>query len=804
MSGHIQVAAESSGAESDSASEGGHRSDNASSGHDLQGQPLRKTPGSVQGRVDGAGGEYPPSHAECAEASPDIELTEKASMDEQTQESNEPEFSLYERFGWLASTVLIVTALLILGAVGFLWFLWTADHRNATWHSIAVRNWITRAVTLSSVVVRTSVSLQATAGTSMLAGLALENAQILILHLASVSMMRSANAGPYMLLWLMFKAFLKDRQRWRRCLLPLLILVLSIIQLLTEFTSTTLLSDLKQGTIPGHSSSSTTATNFVYDVNNHVPFLSRGTVWTKKPPVFPAFAEYHQGAADVPADAVDTGPTLRAFLPIQVQEDRSMLRNFSGKATVLDSRVRCVQPQLTLEKGHLTTGALALTGQVSIVPYQGTNFSCVLPELNSLADGQTPNQWQIGMTYLGQFPNASVAPIQSELRNSSSQVPYGMAFIVVNVTAGSVSEWQTLLGVDGGEFGSFGGTGAQPVYYRGRNEWADLLFTTNASLIMSTSLCYASYDSTVLSISASSGSNRTEPSGLYNVQKQSYDYSSVRRQLGQGLSGQQLSSLEDRKVLILAERGSWMPGEGDYANSSWLSDAVELTLNGDPVDTAEYATASSYSENVTAYLYDAVNPISAWPGEARISSDPSISALFQEILQNQGSIAFALQSILSVFTGMVYYDQLQLFNSPNEINTTPFISVNRPQSIRGIVAVTTVLAIHLLLMALILHRFLFKATLSTIGNAWQTLAQVMRGDALELARMAALTTDNAVEAKVKQERWKYRLVGMRRCRRTKGMKIVYRDSPSGLAKMMIKTSKRQKSTGQKSRARVFR
>ncbi len=110
-------------------------------------------------------------------------------------------------------TVLISATALILGAVGFLWFLWKANHSNKTWHRIAVRNWITRAVALSSVVLRTSISLQASTATSMLAGLALENTQILILHLASVSAMRNANAGPYMLAWLMLKAFVNDPSR---------------------------------------------------------------------------------------------------------------------------------------------------------------------------------------------------------------------------------------------------------------------------------------------------------------------------------------------------------------------------------------------------------------------------------------------------------------------------------------------------------------------------------------------------------------------------------------------------------------
>ena len=745
--------------------------------------------------------EYP-SHTDLIDASIGSVNEEKLTTREESSRLRDgPLFSLYDRFGWLATTILIITTVLMLGAIGFLWFLWMSDQRNKTWHGIAVRNWITRAVTLTSVVVRTSVSLQATAGTSMLAGLALENTQILILHLASVSMMRNVNAGPYLLLLLMFKAFLKNPQRWRQILLPVLILLLAIVSLLSEFTSTTLLSDLKQGTTPGHSSSSTTATNFVYDTNGSIPFVSRGTVWTKKPAFYPAFAEYHQDSADVPGDTIDTGLSLRAFLPIQTQEQRSMLRNFSGRATVVDSHVRCVRPQITMEKGHYAAEpVLGLSGQITVAPGQSTNFSCVLPFPNPGSDGTVPNEWQIGVTYLGQFPNASVAPIQSVVRQASFNVSYGMAFLVVNVTAGSSPDWLRLFGVDAGEFGLFGGTGAQPKGYRGRQNWADLLFTANESLIMSTTLCYASYDSAVLEIIASGGSNRTEPFATYDAQRQSYDYSSIRRQLGQAPQGPHFLQPEERGLLSILKRDSWLPGPNDYADSRWLLDAVELKLDGDPADTVDYFQASATSNNMTAYLYNAVNPTSVWEGLVRLSPDPSVTGLFQQILENGGDIAFALQSILTVFTGMMYYDQLQQFNSPNKVELTPFIVVSRPHSIRGITAVTIVLVLHLMLMSVISYLFLSKAVLSTIGNSWQALAQLVRVDALGLVETSALVTDGSLKKKAKQERWKHRLVGLKFCGSTRSVKLVSKSCPDGLAKMMKNAPhRRRKLMGRKSK-----
>ena len=694
-------------------------------------------------------------------------------------------FALYDRFGWLAITILITATTLVLSVLGFLWFLWEANYNNKTWHRIAAKSWITRAVALSSLVLRTSMSMQASTATSMLAGLALENTQILLLHFASVSTMRNSNAGPYMLAWLMLKAFLKDPSRWHRLLLPTLILILVITSTLAQFTSTTLLADLKPGTVPGYNTSDTTATNF-HTIDGSTPSNLRGTVWTKKPPFYPTFAEYHEVPSDTPEDRSDTGLTLRAFLPLPNQEARSSLRTFSGLATVLDSRVQCLRPQLTQEKGHYTDGALALSGSVTSPGIPSANFSCVLPELNFDAEGNIADDWQIAMTFLSTFSNASTAPVRSELRPLASPSQYGMQFVVVNVTAGTPLEWQQVLSIDGGEFGNFGATGAAPVLYSSRHEWLDLLFTKNASLIMSVSLCYASYDTMDLTIHAWGDSNRTEPLPKYDLLKRNYDYSNVRSQLGQTPNGQQMQSPEKRGVLSLLKRNSWEPGVGDDANSSWLLNATQLSLVGDPVDSQYQSTVSlTPSPNITAYFYSAsAYSMEVWPAIQRLNTDPSMTTLFQELLKDNRGIASALQSLLTVFTSISYYDQLPQFNNANKITTTSFILVSKPTSVRGIMAVTIVASVHLLLVAYIIYRFLISSSVSTVGNAWQTIAQVDQGDAKELVDSARLATDDKVENYIQEQRWKHRFVGLRASADNTDVELTYSGSLSGLAKLM--------------------
>ena len=195
--------------------------------------------------------------------------------------------------------------------------------------------------------------------------------------------------------------------------------------------------------------------------------------------------------------------------------------------------------------------------------------------------------------------------------------------------------------MDAGEFGLFGGTGAQPKSYRGRKNWADLLFTANEPLIMSTSLCYASHDSAVLGTKASGGSNHTGPIATNNAQSRSYNYSSIRKQLGQTPYGPQLLKPEDRGVLSILKRDTWQSGPNDCRDSRWLSDAVEVKLDGDPADTVDCLQASRVSNNMSAYLYNAVNPANVWRGLVRLGPNLFVAGLFQQFLENGGDIAFA-------------------------------------------------------------------------------------------------------------------------------------------------------------------
>lgn len=71
------------------------------------------------------------------------------------------------------STIAIVAVTIPLNLVilGFISFLWRAGSHNAFWHTIMIRNWATRAVTIPSLLLRSFGDLQAGAATAMIAAL---------------------------------------------------------------------------------------------------------------------------------------------------------------------------------------------------------------------------------------------------------------------------------------------------------------------------------------------------------------------------------------------------------------------------------------------------------------------------------------------------------------------------------------------------------------------------------------------------------------------------------------------------------
>lgn len=238
--------------------------------------------------------------------------------------------------------------ILLLGAISVLSFLWFGNDSDSHWTTVMIDGWVGQAVTLSTLAVRLAVATQASTAVSMLAAIQLEAKQsrgVLLADAPAISVARHGNTGPLTSIL----TFWNDTSR-RKCgiILPLMA-ILAICTFISQFTSTLLLWDIRVGVV--HGVSQTTRGAVGMGMKGYIGRSARTMTggddyWKSSPQSFPTFAEYKAEPQVQTASIADTGPTIRAFLPISSQLDRSMVNTFEGIAAVFDARVSCARPVL--------------------------------------------------------------------------------------------------------------------------------------------------------------------------------------------------------------------------------------------------------------------------------------------------------------------------------------------------------------------------------------------------------------------------------------------------------------------------
>jgi hypothetical protein len=389
-----------------------------------------------------------------------------------------------KRIGTTALATLVLATIIVFTALGFLSFLWFTSAKNKTWRIIASTNWMTRAVSLTALALRTAISMHAVTSTSMLAGLALESNMILATRLASVSTMRNINNGPLPLASFTSKAFFERDRSLPHIFLPLVLVMLVITTALLQFTSAALLSDLSLSPIPGLSYSASLPNHFIYntsDKSGPLIQVTRGSSWLREPPFFPTFAEYSDPGNNTNTNIVDSGRLLRAFLPLQEQQSRYNVQDYRGIATVLDSHVICVRPELANTEIHIDGNEesgldeqprFALVSSVAASEHaqsiQGSvdrflETGCLVDPLTSL-----DAVWRITLCQITQ-----AAALLSEF--GPSALLDRSTYLVLNVSSGTADEWLQLANVNHSLTYTLTDPGIRPVRKESNSEWLDLL-----------------------------------------------------------------------------------------------------------------------------------------------------------------------------------------------------------------------------------------------------------------------------------------------------------------------------------------
>lgn len=640
-----------------------------------------------------------------------------------------------QRMGGYGISVLLFGTAAILLAFAFITFLWKGVNATTSWNDgtlsslwrdIVVSGWATRATTLSSLVIRVAIATQAGVCTSMLAALLLEKVGVSLYVAPEVSVIRSSNTGPHHLAFTLLQGSLNSDIA--SVLTPILILMTTA--LLSQFSSTALLSDIENGVIVG--SKNTTVVPFGRQYDPDWLFEYQGIdYWATKPAFYPAFAEYSEPPSQ-DEKWYDTGVTKRALPPFSTLAKRTSLKDYTGMAKIVDVRSACVRPssveasvwmaywvpQLT---GHVN-GGLPIPLEESTIGSAGyyspgigivnADFNCTIA-MHKYTDDELVSYWPTRASK--EWP-VSLCRVYSPVDDNP---PYDGAFLVINTTFGT---WlQTPPDYE---------TYNQVVTSDAEGPWLSVDIR-DANVSVALSLCFTNSVSNDTYVTFTSDSVRTEPALGWDLDLADYDTLSIRRQLGV-LPGAQ-SSLQDRGVLKLdPDFDLYKTGSNDTVRFERM--AVDTSFPGNR--SAGMCAFCMFTDS------DIANDWSFW-------SHRDLVAVFQDVLISTRNPALALQAHYFTLLQMAYYDFLSEADVTTDARLVFFEETLMPRRWRGYAGVAMITTVHLICVLLSVILFLSLTKLSSIGNSWQAISQAVSGETWGIIASATTLSDSEVKRRIR-------------------------------------------------------
>ncbi|OTA91425.1 hypothetical protein M434DRAFT_388607 [Hypoxylon sp. CO27-5] len=281
--------------------------------------------------------------------------------------------SMAKSLGWMCIAAFLIGILFEIATLTFLSLFWGPGIREESnmIHTWILENDVAKVVSVSSYILRTSISAHSTAAITMLAAIALEKFTSRIKEVPELLINGTGHVSHYdMVLSLLPKLVRSSPSRHL-----LFISALSLAALLSalQLSSTILLSDIDLKYTLNESATMQVPVTYTY---SRLVTLRDGASnhYQEYPPkAFASFAE--QGSyIDEPLQNIGfdfTGNLSRAFLPFSSNSDRQSLGTYSGYTTVLDVGTLCVAPPLaSFEVSTLTVvGDVAATRMVGSVDW---------------------------------------------------------------------------------------------------------------------------------------------------------------------------------------------------------------------------------------------------------------------------------------------------------------------------------------------------------------------------------------------------------------------------------------------------
>ncbi|KAK8022118.1 hypothetical protein PG993_012885 [Apiospora rasikravindrae] len=600
----------------------------------------------------------------------------------------------WHRIGMYGLLLVSIGSLLLIGSMLFLCYLWLgagearrpeAGEPSKIWQYFVFLGWLTRAVTISAAVIRSVITAQATVLAAMIAAILVESTGLA--RPVSTSFRVSPGA----------------------VYLPLIIIMTScVLTLGSQLASTILLSDFGIANIARPA-----------DFTNRLVSTRTPTTlfepWKSPPQAFWRFAEHHEQNREQNnlSHIADTGRTLRAALPWVDQKSRVNLRSYSGPTEIWDARVVCHGPELTnasfVEELDAESKKTAIRSQGSVV-YNETDYP--LPPGEQLGPDfyncTIPREVAISICRVsGSSRLKSLVYESSEKDNTTSSAVDGYILFSLESPDSDLPKGASGLNFTQGQSGTVWSA-------RREGPWTRIL-NPSGNRVLSLSHCVNDGNIWNVNVTMNGTSTESEPALGWIPSKTwskefpdgKVDTSKIRMQLG---TTREILSPQARGILSL------------HLPKSSAEDTVP-SQNGDGAPLPTLVLWDDYQGSLN-FIH---------------------RQLFNDIINSTENPSLAIQALFTVFNQMRYFDTSYMWLPRSQATYVIAEDVSIPTTNTGLGIVLAMAITHLVLIAGTVVLFLRRTEVTLIGNAWQSVAQVVSDDTLPTLDRAGDLRDKEVK-----------------------------------------------------------
>jgi hypothetical protein len=229
------------------------------------------------------------------------------------------------------------------------------------------------------------------------------------------------------------------------------------------------------------------------------------------------------------------------------------------------------------------------------------------------------------------------------------------------------------------------------------------------------------------------------------------------------LGNTQQSASAPRSIMTLERKPSWTtkPEDvtpvnfqpfvqlfGDMSGTRWTME-VPIAANWSAIllppgsgPGSGWALGSTYP--------DGLSDVKSTPANI-LYADDTISTLFRDFYAESGSLARAVSSLITLLSGMAYYDQLPRFQTMSQTSQVFFTTVLFPQSHQGLFVVAGILLVHNILVVLVVCGFLSYSRHTLLGNHWQAVKQLCTPQTNNILLKSSISKDREIVLFLKDE-----------------------------------------------------